>query len=141
VHAPDVQAGSSGDLRHGDAIHSEPDDLPICGRTKPEHPPAQFIGLHELTRAREQRQWLVGPRKLAEGAFPRDIHAVPPKLVDERWRVSLTRNARRCASSANRQPASRNPRNASAHTDCTTSIESNLALSRADSFLRTTIRR
>ena len=58
-----------------------------------------------------------------------------------RCRVSLTRKARRWASSAKRQPASRNPRSRSAQTDWTTSIESNLALNRVGSFLRTTMRR
>ncbi len=58
-----------------------------------------------------------------------------------RLRMSFTRNARRWASSAKRQPASRKPRSRSAQTDCTTSTESNLARSRVGSFLRTTIRR
>ena len=59
----------------------------------------------------------------------------------KRLRVALTRNALRCAAVAKRQPASRKPTTTSAHTDWTTSSESNLGRSRGDSIRRTIRRR
>ncbi len=52
VHTPHMQTRANGDLRHGDTTHPEPDDHPVRGGAKREHPLAEFVGLHELAGAR-----------------------------------------------------------------------------------------